>query len=633
MCGFSGLLSKSIVTESTMEAMGKAIDYRGPDSTGIQIETVGNHHIGLVHKRLSIIDLSEVANQPMYNHDKSVVIVFNGEIYNYQELKDEFLKEAKYPFQSNSDTEVLLALYGSYGIDFVHHLNGMFAFALLDKVKGKMFFVRDRVGVKPLYYGWNEGNFYFGSELKTFFGHPEFKPVLNPRAIKDFMQFGYVPGHLCIYKGIHKISPGHYLELNLNGFETNDTEYWHFKENALSELKKHAIHDESKGVKTFNQLFDSAFNYRMIADVPVGVFLSGGYDSTLLVGKLSEKREDLKTFTIGFQDKKIDESDDAKKIAAHFGTTHSSRVCAIEDALRYLQDIPFLFDEPFGDPSAIPTMMVSELASEKVKVVLSADGGDEIFGGYDKHKWALKIHKMSNSPLRLIYILGCEVALLMPDSVAEKLVGKRNPLGRIRKIKSLLKQKDIVDILRGISKYISDEEINKWVHIEGDEPGRFKNVLRSGNPLADMLFTDVRTHLPDQIMTKVDRSTMWFSIEGREPLLDYRIIEESFALSNHLKINEQTGKYLLKRIVWDLIDKKQIDKPKQGFVVPLAEWLRGPLKATLMDVINEEKLDSAYFNVPEIIHYRDRFLAGENLSERKLWHLYIFQTWKEKWLS
>lgn len=505
----------------------------------------------------------------------------------------------------------------------------MFAIVLLDTSINKLYLVRDRIGVKPLYYGWNHGIFYFGSELKTFFSIKDFKPELNKDAIRSFLQYGYVPTHQSIYDGINKVIPGLYVYYDLKTEKKSEIQYW----DLSKVVKKKKIRDIDFAKQEFFKIFETAFNYRMVSDVPVGVFLSGGYDSTLLTGILSKKHKNLKTFTIGFSDKEMDESRHAKQIAAFFGTDHHEFICGPEEALDYISKLPFLFDEPFGDPSAIPTMMVSEKASKFVKVVLSADGGDEVFAGYDKHLWALRLFRLSNTYYASVIKFGTSALSFLPEILYSKFLGSRNIKGRLNKISKLIGYKDLVDVLRVISQYIPDSEISSWIKNGKKSIGFFQNILQSGNSLDDMLFCDIKTHLPDQIMTKVDRATMFASIEGREPLLDHRIIEKSFSLDNKLKIGkENQTKYLLKNIVWDLIPKEMVERPKHGFGIPLKTWMQGLLKPLVNKLINEEALNSEIFNVPFILDFKDRFFAGKNVNERKLWHVLMFQMWYSKWV-
>ncbi|CAM1373374.1 Asparagine synthase (Glutamine-hydrolyzing) [Tenacibaculum litopenaei] len=630
MCGFSGIISKGDITTDTLRKMGELISHRGPDNQGVEVVSTAGATVGFVHRRLSILDLSPAGNQPMWNEDRTVCMVYNGEVYNFNELKKQVEKEEGITFKSDSDSEVILVLYSMYGKDFVNRLNGMFAIVLMDINAEKVFMFRDRVGVKPLYYGVNAGKFYFGSELKSFFGDSDFTPKVDNSAVQSFLQYGYVPNHKCIYQGIHKVVPGAFISYDLNSGEFEEEVYWELEKQIRK--KKNSSLEEQKN--EFKELFESSFNYRMVSDVPVGVFLSGGYDSTLLTGILSKTHKGLKTFTIGFEDKAIDESSHAKAIASHFGTEHHEFICSSKDALNFVGKIPFFYDEPFGDPSAIPTMMVSEKASKHVKVVLSADGGDEIFAGYDKHQWAIDIfnkRRMLNSlPFKVLFgLLSSKPIVALANSLKI-----RNFDTRLKKVRELAKKESLVDVMCGVSQYISDTEIGDWIkEVKKEDLSYFKNISpNSGNDIDDMLYVDIKTHLPDQIMTKVDKATMFSSIEGREPLLDYRIIEKSFSLSNDLKIVPNTHtKRLLKSVVWDFVPKEMIERPKQGFVIPLAEWLRGPLRDQLNQLISEDELDSSLFNIPFIVDYKNRFLRGENLSERKLWHVFMFQMWSKQW--
>ena len=633
MCGFAGIISKNEISKVVLDKMGEKIDYRGPDKHCSEIINFNKFNIGLVHRRLSILDLSESGSQPMWDKNNRICIVYNGEVYNFNKLKSECTAKYSSTFNTSTDTEVIIELYKNEGISFVSKLNGMFAFFLIDIDKGKCFLVRDRVGVKPFFYGWHNNDFYFGSELKSFFGNTSFSPKVSINAVSGFLQYGYVPGNISIYEGIKKVQPGTYIEFNFKSNSTKTHTYW-VLENSIKRSKSLSF---KKAKVQFKDLLKSSFSYRMVSDVPVGVFLSGGYDSTLLTGILTEAGHKLDTFTIGFDDQNIDESKHAKEISKHFKTNHHEFICKPEDALNYVNKIPFIYDEPFGDPSAIPTMMVSDKASDFVKVVLSADGGDEIFGGYDKHKWVLNSNKLKKPIIKNLSLVALQI---LGHKIFEKLakaINLRNYLTRITKLKKILNYTSIVDSMSLFSQYIPDFEIASWVKIsKSSENEFFKNHKLNSNidSVDEMLYVDIKTHLPDQIMTKVDRATMSASIEGREPLLDYRIIEKSFSLKIDFKIdNKGNTKKILKSIVWDMVPKEMIERPKQGFVIPLAKWLRGPLRDLVEEHISEDKLDYSIFNVSFIIDFKNRFMAGENLSERKLWHILMYQLWQQKWIS
>jgi len=631
MCGIAGFAdftNKS--NRSILQSMTDVISHRGPDDEGHFIKEFPETIVGLGHRRLSILDLSPLGHQPY--HYKDYALVFNGEIYNYTEIRSNLISQG-YSFESNSDTEVIIKAFEAKGINCIHDFIGMFSFALLDQARNKLYLVRDRAGVKPLYWYWQNNLFLFGSELKSFHSHPYFIKEMNLDSLSLYFQYSYIPAPYTIFNHTHKLRPGHFLELNLADRKINITKYWDVIEHYNKPKLTLSLEDAEGEVE---KLLKSACEYRMISDVPVGVFLSGGYDSSAVAAILQSNRtEKLKTFTIGFEEQKYNEAPHAKKVADHLGTDHTEHYCTYKEAFDIIPLLPHIYDEPFGDNSIIPTTLVSQMAIKKVKVALSADGGDEIFAGYPKFQMSLKYSE--TLPKWFAQTLSKSMGLVNP----EHLPLVRNTFNfstRYKKIQMILGNEDPLFAMKIISQFNTLPELEKRLKFPFKECKTDFDIgeeLNDGNDsLNRMLAIDYRTFLVDNNLTKVDRATMSVSLEGREPLLDHRIIEFVARLPSKYKYENGKTKIILKNIVHKYIPQSLMDRPKMGFIVPIMGWFKNELRELIMHYLSEEQLkNDGLFDYKEVIALRDRYLQGESENIQKIWHLLIFQMWKEKWLK
>jgi asparagine synthase (glutamine-hydrolysing) len=622
-CDFNGKGGREI-----LQAMTDVIAYRGPDDQGQFEGKVNDAVIGLGHRRLSILDLSPLGHQP-YVFEK-ITLVYNGEIYNFTSVRDKLIAKG-YSFKSNSDTEVIIKSYHAWGIDCIKEFIGMFALVILDEEKQKLFLVRDRAGVKPMYYFWKHDVLLFGSELKSFHQHPAFTKELDYDSLALYFKYSYIPAPYTIFKNTHKLFPGGYLEVDLRSKEIKTTRYWNVID-AYNQPKANISYEDAK--EELEALLKSACEYRMVSDVPVGVFLSGGYDSSAVAAILQAGRtEKLKTFTIGFDEPKYDEAPHAKKVAQHLGTDHTEHYCTQKEAFDIIPTLPNLYDEPFGDNSIIPTTLVSQTAIKKVKVALSADGGDEIFAGYPKFKMSLDYTRKLPFWLRRLSSRG--MGLISPEHLP--FTNKSfNFATRYNKMKLIMADNDPVYAMNVISQFNTESELKrrlKFPYREMKTDFDIQGELNSHNDDVNrMLAIDYRTFLVDNNLTKVDRATMSVSLEGREPLLDHRIIEYVAKLPSKYKFDNGRTKVILKDIVHKYIPPAIMDRPKMGFIVPIMNWFRQELKEILMHYLNEDRLKKeSILNYKEVVVLRDSYIRGDSVNVQKLWHLLIFQMWKERW--
>lgn len=632
MCGISGFIDydkKS--TKETLIRMTDVLHHRGPDDSGYSFYNNEIAYVGLGHRRLSILDLTTHGHQPMAY--ENIEIVYNGEIYNFIEIKSE-LEEYGYSFESHSDTEVILKAYHKWGIKAVDRFNGMFAIAIYDKSLHKLTLLRDRAGVKPLYWYYKDAILLFASELKSFHEHPLFLKEIDMNSLALFLQYGYILQPYSIFKYTRKLKSGHYLEIDLKSKQIEECKYW----DVIDYYNKPKINiSEAEALEETEKLLKSAFEYRMVSDVPVGVFLSGGYDSSIVTALLqSQKTEKIKTFTIGFHENKYNEAPHAKKVADYLGTEHTEYYCTQKEALDILPLIPEIWDEPFGDSSAIPTTLVSRLAREKVTVSLSADGGDEIFGGYDKYtnilEWSKKVKNTKYIPKKFIADI---MANINPHDIP--FLSKIKSFDtKYHKMSTFLSDLDATATLKEMTKFFTSKEVNKLLISPGIElPTSFDDdVSNFSNDLDKILGIDYKTYMTDDILTKVDRATMSVGLEGREPLLDYRLIEFVAQLPSNYKIKNGDKKWLLKQITHKYLPKEIMDRPKMGFSVPIFEWFREELKEYLFYYFDENRLESqGIFDVKQVIALRDAYLSGKNINIQKIWFILVFQMWFDKWMK
>ncbi|MEO5999786.1 MAG: asparagine synthase (glutamine-hydrolyzing) [Ferruginibacter sp.] len=634
MCGISGFTDFNKRTErAVLEKMNRMLAHRGPEGDGYGMYEHPNATVGLGHRRLSIIDLSEGGSQP--KSFGSLHLTFNGEIYNYAEIKKE-LEQKGHQFESHSDSEVILHAYREWGSAALQRFIGMFALVMYDETNQKLFCCRDRAGVKPLFYYWKNGLFLFGSELKALLQHPEFTKEINVDAAAAFMQYGYVPAPHCIFLDTYKLKPGHFLELDLAKLTVEEQQYWNVYDAYNKPTLKIAL---PEAIEETEKLLISAFQYRMVSDVPVGVFLSGGYDSSCVTALLqANNTEKIKTFTIGVPDAGLNEAPFAKVIAKHLGTDHTEYYCTQKEALEIVPQLPFFYDEPFADSSAIPTSLVSKIAREKVTVALSADAGDEIFAGYNRYDYMLKYGKKLQ---RIPGFMRKGVAALMDLVPADSIpvLNKKYLFhSRYEKLKSLLRDPSEEKFFKGMSRHMDDKHINKlFKHRVADIPTAFDSKeldAESYSILNYMMAIDYQTYLVDDILQKVDRATMSVSLEGREPFLDQRVIEWAAQLPMEYKYNKGNKKFIIKEIVHKYIPKEIMDRPKMGFGIPIANWLQNDLKP-FVDLY----FDEAYvkrqniFNNDEIQRIKRSFYEGKIERAEKVWFLLMFQMWYDKWMN
>ena len=634
MCGISGFIDFTKKTDRTiLEKMNRIMAHRGPDGEGYGIYNSNTATIGLGHRRLSIIDLTEGGSQPQTF--KSLHITFNGEIYNYAEIK-KTLEDKGHQFNSHSDTEVILHAYAEWGSKALQQFIGMFAFVIYDEAKQKLFACRDRAGVKPFFYYWKDDLFLFGSELKALMQHPSFIKKINLDAAAAYMQLGYVPTPHCIFNNAHKLKPGHFLEVDVNSKSITATQYWNVYDAYNQPVLKIDLPD---AIAETEKLLISAFQYRMVSDVPVGVFLSGGYDSTCVTALLqANNTEKIKTFTIGVPDAGLNEAPYAKEIAAHLGTDHTEYYCTEKEAIEIVPQLPFFYDEPFADSSAIPTTLVSKIAREKVTVALSADAGDEIFAGYNRYDYMAKYGKKLQRIPGFVRKTTAAVMDVVPANSIPYFNKKYLFANRYEKIKSLLKNPSEQNLLISITKQMDSDEIGDLFKGQiATLPTAFDSGELKGenySTLAYMMAIDYQTYLLDDILQKVDRATMSVSLEGREPFLDQRVIEWAAKLPMDYKYNKGSKKFIIKEIVHKYIPNAMLDRPKMGFGIPIAAWLQKDLKPFVDNYFDAAFINKQnIFNNEEVQRIKDSFYKGKIERAEKIWYLLMFQMWYDKWMN
>ncbi|MFN8210531.1 MAG: asparagine synthase (glutamine-hydrolyzing) [Bacteroidales bacterium] len=620
MCGLAGFISSNMgLSEKDLKAMISTISHRGPDSEGVFISDDEDFRVGIGFRRLAIIDLSDAGNQPMYY--KNLVLTLNGEIYNYREIREE-LKEAGYSFSSGSDTEVAIKAFHLWGVEMASRFIGMFAFAVYNRETKEFFLIRDRLGIKPLYYYEKGGNIIYASELKPVMACHGVDKSLDYESLSSFLYHGYITGSSSIFRYVKKVEPGTYVRF-VNG-QPQASRYWDLKEHFLQN-KEQLITDEAECLSRLDALITDSVRYRMIADVPIGSFLSGGIDSSLTTAVMQKlSPEPVNTFTIGFDDKRYNEATEAAMVSKYLGTRHFELILPVEKARDLITDIPNYFDEPFGDSSALPTMLVSGLAKKNATVVLSGDGGDELFCGYNNYASAARMKKLMPAGKILNLLTG------RPDLA--KALFSLNP--RFARYPYLNSNINIINVNYIVSKYFLGDVLGSREYSLNN--AYFKNRDLSGNLEELYMLNDMTTYLPDDILTKVDRASMSVSLEARVPILDHRLVEFSFRIPHQLKNRNGTRKYLLKELAYRYVPREILDRPKHGFAVPVFSWLKGDLKW-----LREKYLSGAYlkkqdlFNPAAIVKLDTMFeKSGNNIPEGNyIWNLIMFQLWFEKYLE
>jgi asparagine synthase (glutamine-hydrolysing) len=644
MCGISGFLNISHES-STNELRGIAIrmshalHHRGPNDAGVWADADAG--IALSMRRLAILDLSAAGHQPMTSSSGRYILVFNGEIYNYQDLRNELSQtEQPYPFRGNSDTEVMLASFEQWGVEqSVTRWNGMFAFAVWDRHERSLTLGRDRFGEKPLYYSRIGKHFIFGSELKALRAHPHFSDEVKPEAIALFLRHSCVPAPYSIYANTSKLPPATLLKVSADDLASIPRPYWSLHE-VVDEAASHPFHGgEREAIDQLDSILSDAVRIRMRSDVPLGAFLSGGIDSSTIVSLMQSKsRARIKTFSIGNHDKEFDEAKDAARIAQHLGTEHTELYVTSEEAISAIPLLPQIYDEPFADCSQIPTFLVSRLARERVTVSLSGDGGDELFGGYTRHIWADTLNqRLHHLPLFLRKIAATGIQAIPPGMwdtffQASKPVTparwqQRMPGYKLHKLASLAGSHDVHTLYEKLSSH--------WLDTAKILPG---TSVRGSNhhsnlkhPAEEMMYLDTVGYLPDDILVKLDRATMAVSLEGRVPFLDHRVAEFAWKLPLNMRIRGQQGKWILRQVLYRYVPREMVDRPKSGFGIPLATWLRGPLRDWVESLLDEHRLRQDGFFTPAPIRklWREH-LSGKLNWEYHLWDVLMFQAWLDE---
>lgn len=637
MCGIAGyftLGNGAGALRAALPSAVQALKHRGPDDNGTWFAP----GVGLGHARLSILDLSAHGHQPMVTADGRFAMVFNGEVYNYPDVRAELIGKGL-SFAGTGDSEVVLAALATWGLEAVKRFIGMFSIAFWDNQKRTLSLIRDRLGVKPLYYGWDGQTLWFGSELKALRAFPHWQPEIDRVALGDYFQFGYITAPLSIYKAVKKVQPGYWVTLGPAN-EPREERYW----SVLDAISNPLQGSEADLEQELETLLEDAFNLRMVSDVPVGVFLSGGIDSSLLAALLQKRRrhDPIHTFTIGFNESRSDESVHARRVAEHLGTIHSECILSPNDAKAILPSWAKLYDEPFADSSGIPTYLVSRMASEKVKVVLSADGGDELFSGYSIYDSVLAHWKRRNeTPAFVRYaasaILGSAPSKLV-DSVIDTFPMSPSRYGWL-KDKASWKVERILDwvdaktpgmLFENMLSFYSPREIASLL----GRHDRYRPYAEQyPGSVADQLgLWDLHHYLPGDILAKVDRATMAVSIEGREPLIDHRVAEFAFRLPLSMRRGALGPKHVLKKLLHNYVPREMVDRPKKGFSIPLLEWLKGDLHHLVDQYLNSDRiraegiLDDAF--VQRVVR---NFNKGQEKLVNKVWVLIAFQMWREEW--
>lgn len=645
MCGIagvwdSGAAGASSRLESTARAMADAIRHRGPDGDGVWVD--GGAGLALAHRRLAIIDLTPTGAQPMASANGRYHITFNGEIFNFHDLRRE-LVAAGLNFRGTSDTEVILEGCVHWGISAtIQRLVGMFAFALWDSQERRLHLVRDRLGIKPLYYLQRGPRFLFGSELKALRAASGWTPEIDRDAVIGFLRHAYVPAPLTIYQNVAKLPPGTHLAVERDG-RTSLSRYWDVRQIAVEGIAKaeRSSLSPDEAEERLDTLLREAVRLRMISDVPLGAFLSGGIDSSTVVALMqAQSTRSVKTFSIGFRERGYDESSHAGAVAQHLGTDHTELIVEPQHALETIPKIADWYDEPFADSSQIPTFLVSELARRHVTVALSGDGGDELFAGYNRYFWGARLWNAARTmpyPVRKAVAAAINaVSSGAWDGLGGMLPRRIRPpqLGdKLRKVAGLLAANGPNAIYRSLVSQWDDPE---RIACSGAEPPTplWDPTVTAGIPgfMERMQLLDFMTYLPDDILTKVDRATMAVSLEGRVPLLDHRVVEFAWTLPRTLKVRGNAGKWLLKRVLARYVPATLTDRPKMGFGVPIESWLRGPLRDWAEDLLSPAALgDGGLLRSGPIRELWKAHLSGATASHYRLWPILVFQAWRRRW--
>lgn len=645
VCGITGFFSNHMSCyESVCQHMVSKLNHRGPDSKGVWVDS--HSGIALGHSRLAILDLSVAGHQPMESACKRFVLVFNGEIYNHLTIRKKLLKEGyDFSWRGHSDTETLVAGISVWGVKkTLQDSSGMFALALWDRQEMSLILARDRMGEKPVYYGWQGNSFVFGSELDAIKVHPQFENTIDRDSLCLLLRHNTISSPHSIYKGISKLSPGAILTLSSKNNAINLDNYWSLRSVVSAGLENPFNGSNQDAVSDLKAVLSQAVLDQMQSDVPLGAFLSGGIDSSTIVSLMqSQSSKKINTFSIGFSEKEYNEARQAQLIAKHLGTEHTELYVTHSDALSVIPKLPKMFDEPFADSSQIPTYLVSALAKKHVDVALTGDGGDELFGGYNRHLWVKSIwSKTGHLPLVIRRLILFAITSLSPASwnrffeICSVVFPKRyrvsQPGDKMYKLANVILAETPAEMYRNL--------VSHWNKPDSIVLGTNEPRSRLSDPsvlpnLFDveqrMMFLDTITYMPDDILTKVDRAAMSVSLETRVPMLDHRVVEFAWSLPLDLKIKNGQGKWILRELLSKYVPKELVDRPKMGFGVPLHNWLRGPLLDWSQDLLDPIKLrNQGYFNVEAVQQKWNEHLLGKRDWHHHLWDILMFQAWLEE---
>jgi asparagine synthase (glutamine-hydrolysing) len=642
MCGITGILQTPHASRSAdLAAIGPMtarLRHRGPDADGFWSDRDAGIAFG--HRRLSIIDLSDAGRQPMLSSDGRFVITFNGEIYNYKPLRQE-LECAGRRFIGNSDTEVLLGLIEKWGLEkALQRCNGMFAIGLWDRRNRTLHLARDRMGKKPLYVARTSSAVVFASELKAIAAFPDFHQEIDPGAVAEFLSRGWLPEDQCIWRGVFKIPPGGALSIRAEdllvcrdaaALQERARSWWSLADVAHTGRAALATADDQQLVSQACDLLKAAVADRMVADVPVGLFLSGGIDSSTVVALMqAQSARPVRTFTIGFGERAFDETANAAAVAQHLGTSHTELRLTSADARAVIPELPTIWDEPFADESQIPTLLLSRLARQDVTVALSGDGGDECFAGYSRHVLSARLAPLLNSNRSIRTMAAGGVALLgrgMRESVVETLrlpgwVQRMTHGDRINRLADLIGSNDVGEMYRRSTR-LSELQLTRTQ--AGAAPD---SIPPLNDLLSDFIVRDMLGYLPSDILVKLDRASMATSLEARCPLLDHRVVEFSWALPNSAKVRHGQGKWLLRQVLGRYLPRHLFERPKQGFDVPIGSWLKGPLRSWASDLLSESRLRNQHLlDVSRVQECWLQHLSGRRDFSRPLWAVLMLQSW------
>jgi asparagine synthase (glutamine-hydrolysing) len=612
MCGIAGFYSfNKIFSEKDLKRMTDSMAHRGPDADGFYIDPESG--VGLGHRRLSILDLSNAANQPMQSQCGRYYISFNGEVYNFNEISQTLNIKSR----TTSDTEVILEAFVKRGVDFVHLLNGMFAIAIYDSLHKVLYIFRDRLGIKPVAYYWQDGNFAFSSEIKALLTLDEIsksKSIMDKGSIYTFLYAGFIPEPHTIYKNISRLPSGSYAIIKEGKMEIKS--YWKPEDKITAKKTT----DFKTAKETLKWLLENSVRYRMISDVPFGVFLSGGIDSSTIAAIAQNISTDsIKTFSIGVKDNVMDESGFARNVSQYLKTEHYEFMVSEQDSLELVDKILTAYDEPYADSSAIPTMLVSKLARQHVTMALTGDGGDELFMGYGAYAWAERL----NNPL----------IKLFRGPIGSLLSRLNNTSKRASGIFDYSSEKSLKSHIFSQEQYFfSENELNGLLTKDFISPllfdERLYNLNRRLSAKEEQALFDIKNYLKDDLLVKVDIASMQFSLEARTPFLDYNLVEFALNLDEKYKVHNGVSKYLLKQVLYEYVPENYFDRPKKGFSIPLAKWLRTDLKYLIDDYLSKASIEQAGFvNYDRVIKIIDRFEKGEDYLFNRLWALILLHKW------